>query len=113
MSSGYNEAGLSDGAANIHRALASLQEELEAVDYYQQRGDRSDDEALKAVLAHNRDEEVEHATLLLEWLRRTMPQFDEQMRKLLFTTGAITAKADAAAPDGAADGQGLGVGRLA
>ena len=115
MSSGYNESGLSEGAANVHRALASLQEELEAIDYYEQRADRSNDEALKAVLDHNRDEEVEHAALLMEWLRRNLPQFDQQMRKLLFTSGAITAAADAAEPASAAsaaDGKGLGLGGL-
>jgi uncharacterized protein len=86
MSSVVIEAGLSSEALGIHRALASLQEELEAIDYYHQRVDASADESLSAVLAHNRDDEMEHAVMLLEWLRRTMPGFDLQMKKFLFTT---------------------------
>ena len=93
MSTGIIEAGLSSEASNIHRALASLQEELEAIDSYHQRVDASNDESLTAVLAHNRDDEMEHAAMLLEWLRRTMPGFDVQMRKFLFTTAPLTALA--------------------
>src|SRR5512141_1641824 len=85
MSSGFIETGLSIEALHIHRALASLQEELEAIDYYHQRVDVSEDESLKDVLAHNRDDEIEHAMMLLEWLRRAMPGFDGQMKKFLFT----------------------------
>ena len=111
MSSGLIETGLSNGALNIHRALASLQEELEAIDYYHQRADVSDDESLKAVLIHNRDDEMEHATMLLEWLRRAMPGLDIQMRKFLFTSGALI---DLAAGDDppAQPGKGLGLGNL-
>ena len=112
MSSGYNESDLSDETRNLHRALASLQEELEAIDYYNQRIDRSAAEDLKAVLAHNRDEEVEHATMLLEWLRRSMPQFDAAMKTYLFTTAPITA-IEAAADGAAAKGaDSLGIGKL-
>ena len=112
MSSGYNEAGLSEGTQNVHRALASLQEELEAIDYYHQRIDRSGDEQLKAVLAHNRDEEVEHAMMILEWLRRNMPQFDTQMKLHLFSSRPIT-EAEAEAKTGAAaGGDSLGLGNL-
>jgi ferritin-like protein len=111
MSSGTIETGLSSEAHNIHRALASLQEELEAIDYYHQRVDVSDDESLKAVLAHNRDDEMEHATMLLEWLRRTMPGFDVQMRKFLFSTGSLNALA-AAEKAPPAQGTGLGLGSL-
>jgi hypothetical protein len=111
MSSGYIEPGLSNAALDIHRALASLQEELEAIDYYHQRVDVSDDAALSAVLAHNRDDEMEHATMLLEWLRRTMPGFEVQMKKFLFTSGDITTLA-AAAKAPAAEGSGLGLGNL-
>ena len=89
MSSGYNEADLSAPARNVHRALASVQEELEAIDYYHQRADRTDDPQLKAILEHNRDEEVEHATMLLEWLRRHMPQFDVAMKTYLFTSKPV------------------------
>ena len=111
MSSGFIEPGLSSQASNIHRALASLQEELEAIDYYHQRVDVSDDESLKAVLAHNRDDEMEHAMMLLEWLRRAMPEFDVQMKKFLFTSGDITKPADGPEPQVAA-AIGLGLGNL-
>jgi ferritin-like protein len=91
MSSGYNETDLSAESRNIHRALASLQEELEAIDYYHQRLDRSEDAALKAILVHNRDEEMEHAAMLTEWLRRTLPSFDTALKTYLFTSKPITA----------------------
>lgn len=111
MSSGFLETGLSDEAKNIHRALASLQEELEAIDYYHQRAEVADDEALTAVLAHNRDDEMEHAVMLLEWLRRTMPEIDVQMRKFLFTSGSLPDLAKGLEPT-AAKGAGLGLGNL-
>ena len=98
MSSGVTETGLSSEAVKIHRALASLQEELEAIDYYHQRVNVSSDEALKAILAHNRDDEMEHAAMLLEWLRRALPGLDLQMRKFLFTSGDITALAAGGQP---------------
>ena len=109
MSSGFIETGLSLGASQIHRALASLQEELEAIDYYHQRWDVAEDQDLKAVMAFNRNDEMEHAALLLEWLRRSMPEFEVQLRKILFTTGPLTTLpggADATGPDG----KGLGLG---
>ena len=109
MSSGILEPGLAPETLDVHRALASLQEELEAIDFYQQRVDRSDDPALEAVLAHNRDDEVEHAVMLLEWLRRTLPVFDVQMQKFLFTQGSLTALA---AGGKARTGSGLGLGSL-
>jgi ferritin-like protein len=67
-----------------HRAMASLIEELEATIWYQQRAAVSGDEELAAVLRHNRDEEIEHASMLLEWLRRNFPGFDEKMQIYLF-----------------------------
>jgi uncharacterized protein len=73
-----------------HRALVSIQEELEAVDWYNQRADATDDAALAAVLAHNRDEEKEHAVMTLEWLRRGDPVLDRHLRTYLFTEGDIT-----------------------
>ena len=111
MSSGTIEIGLSAKAHNTHRALASLQEELEAIDYYHQRVDVSDDESLKDVLAHNRDDEMEHAAMLLEWLRRDLPGLDLQLRKFLFSTGSLTALAAAGKP-APAPGAGLGLGNL-
>jgi uncharacterized protein len=73
----------------MHRALVSLIEELEAVDWYAQRVDASDDAELAAVLAHNRDEEKEHACMVLEWIRRRDAKFDELLRQYLFRSGAI------------------------
>ncbi len=72
-----------------HRAIRSLMEELEAVDWYSQRVDATDDPELKAVLAHNRDEEKEHAAMVLEWLRRQDPVLDRFLRRYLFTEGSI------------------------
>ncbi len=96
MSSQYLEIEVTSDTRDIHRAIASLQEELEAVDYYQQRHDTATDAELKAILDHNRNEEVEHAVMLLEWLRRRVPQFDQQMKTYLFSSAPITQIEDAA-----------------
>jgi hypothetical protein len=93
MSTGYIEQDLSKLALEHHQLLASLQEELEAIDSYQQRANVTEDPELKALFIHHRDDELEHATMLLEWWRRQLPQLDEQMQKLLFTSGDIIAKA--------------------
>jgi ferritin-like protein len=81
---------LQPSTVDRHRAIASLMEELEAVDWYQQRVDATADAALRAILAHNRDEEKEHAAMVLEWLRRHDPGIDEHLRTYLFTSGPIT-----------------------
>ncbi|HKK14260.1 MAG TPA: ferritin-like domain-containing protein [Gammaproteobacteria bacterium] len=81
---------LSDDTRDLHRALVSLQEELEAVDWYQQRADASPDPALRDILLHNMREEVEHACMVLEWLRRHSADFDAQLRTYLFCEGSIT-----------------------
>jgi ferritin-like protein len=73
-----------------HRAIVSLMEELEAIDWYDQRVKASDDPTLAAVLAHNRDEEKEHAVMTLEWLRRHDPVLDRHLRTYLFTEEPIT-----------------------
>jgi ferritin-like protein len=73
-----------------HRAIVSIREEFEAVDWYDQRVDATTDEALAAVLSHNRDEEKEHAAMTLEWLRRNDPVLDGHMRTYLFTTEPVT-----------------------
>ncbi|MFW5688942.1 MAG: encapsulin-associated ferritin-like protein [Spirochaetota bacterium] len=90
--SDYHESpeALSEATRDLTRALHSLIEEIEAVDWYQQRVDITKDEQLKKILAHNRDEEIEHACMALEWLRRTMPGWDEELRTYLFTDGDIT-----------------------
>lgn len=72
------------------RAHNSLKEEIEAIDWYQQRMGATDDESLKAILEHNRDEEIEHASMALEWLRRRIPAWDEALRLYLFTEKVIT-----------------------
>jgi hypothetical protein len=118
MSSGYHESNISPDVANAHRALASLQEELEAVDWYNQRADVAEDAELKEILLHNRNEEIEHAAMLLEWLRRRMPEFDEELKTYLFTKLPVTQVEEAAeggeggedAP--AAGGDSLGIGSL-
>ncbi|MDA8357031.1 MAG: ferritin [Actinomycetota bacterium] len=81
---------LSSETIERHRAIASIQEELEAVDWYDQRVDAAGDADLAAVLAHNRDEEKEHASMTLEWLRRHDPALDRHLRTYLFTTAPIT-----------------------
>ena len=80
---------LSEETQNRHRALVSLQEELEAVDWYQQRADACTDSQLSEILLHNMREEIEHAAMVLEWLRRTDSDFDGQLRHFLFTEGPI------------------------
>lgn len=96
MSSQYLETETTAATRDAHRALASLQEELEAVDYYEQRMDAAQDPELKELLRHNRDEEVEHAVMLFEWLRRRIPAFDERMKRYLFTKAPIVALESAA-----------------
>ena len=75
---------------DMHRAIISLMEELEAIDWYQQRADVTPDADLKAVMEHNRDEEIEHAMMTLEWIRRRSPKFDENLRTYLWSSGPIT-----------------------
>jgi ferritin-like protein len=75
---------------DMHRAIISLMEELEAIDWYQQRADVTPDADLKAVMEHNRDEEIEHAMMTLEWIRRRSPKFDENLRMYLWSSGPIT-----------------------
>ena len=82
--------GLSPETVDRHRALVSIQEEFEAVDWYDQRVDAATDAELAAVLAHNRDEEKEHAAMTLEWLRRHDPVLDRHLRTYLFTSEPVT-----------------------
>lgn len=81
---------LSKKTLELHRALNSLIEELEAVDWYQQRVDATEDEELRDILAHNRDEEKEHAAMILEWIRRNDEAMSEELKTYLFTEGKIT-----------------------
>lgn len=84
---GYHEPieELSDETRDMHRAIVSLMEELEAVDWYQQRMDACKDNNLKGILKHNADEEKEHAAMVLEWIRRHDKGFDKELREWLFT----------------------------
>ncbi len=128
-SSAFHEAAedLTQETREMHRALVSLIEELEAVDWYAQRVDATQDEELRRVLAHNRDEEKEHASMTLEWIRRRDPKFDELLRRFLFIDGPIihagaeeeSAPASGAAgatartrPRASSGGEGLGIGSL-
>ena len=77
--------------ALLHYAISSLREELEAVDWYRQRADDTEDAQLKAILLHNANEEIEHAAMLLEWIRRSEPRFDKELKEYLFTDAPIIA----------------------
>jgi uncharacterized protein len=115
--SNYHEPAeeLSQEARNFSRALNSLKEEVEAVDWYHQRVVTSTDPELAGIMAHNRDEEIEHACMTLEWLRRNMPGWDEHLRIYLFKEGSIIEAEHAtktnegtAAPQPATDSLGIG-----
>lgn len=88
---GYHEPieELSDETKDMHRAIISLMEELEAVDWYQQRVDVCKDPELRAILEHNRDEEKEHAAMVIEWLRRHDKRFEKELKEYLFTDAPI------------------------
>lgn len=115
---GYHEPveKLSAETMDMHRAIVSLMEELEAVDWYNQRIDACADPGLKAILAHNRDEEKEHAAMVLEWLRRRDPQLDAHLRNYLFIDKSVLEKEEeleqAEAGEAAADDGSLGIGSL-
>jgi uncharacterized protein len=81
---------LSRKTLNMHYAITSLIEELEAVDWYRQRADDCDDPELKKILLHNAKEEIEHAAMALEWLRRNDEEVNEQLKEFLFSEGSIT-----------------------
>ena len=91
---GYHEPieQLSNATMDMHRAITSLMEELEAIDWYNQRVDACKDTALKAILAHNRDEEKEHASMVLEWIRRQDLTFEKELKDYLFTNKDIAHK---------------------
>lgn len=77
---------------HMHQAITSLMEELEAVDWYQQRADDCDDTTLKAILLHNMREEIEHAAMTLEWIRRASPDFNKELKEYLFQDGDIVGR---------------------
>ena len=115
-SEGLHEAAelLDEETIDHHRAVTSLVEELEAVDWYDQRVKATQDSSLADVLAHNRDEEKEHASMTLEWLRRRDPVLDRHLRTYLFTTEPVTeVEAEAAgAGEGTVAPGSLGIGSL-
>jgi ferritin-like protein len=108
--SNYHEPAeeLSKEARNFSRALNSLKEEIEAVDWYHQRVTLTEDEELKEIMAHNRDEEIEHACMTLEWLRRNMPGWDEELKTYLFKEGGIAHHGE----EDSSDSSDLNVGKL-
>jgi ferritin-like protein len=118
-SAGYHEseAKLRAETMDNHRALTSMQEELEAADWYDQRVDAATDQELKEILAHNRDEEKEHFVMLLEWYRRRDPKMSEELKTRLFTEGSIVAHEQAGKAEGEGGGSSetsgsLGIGSL-
>jgi ferritin-like protein len=88
----YHEPGelLSEETKNLHHAIVSLKEELDAIDWYQQRAEACTDGELRAVLVHNKNEEIEHAMMILEWLRRHSPEFAANIETYLDSSGPIT-----------------------
>jgi ferritin-like protein len=113
---GYHESESKLGPETLdnHRALTSMQEELEAADWYDQRVDAATDQALKEILAHNRDEEKEHFAMLLEWYRRRDATMDAHLKEYLFTSGSLVAREQAGAGggDGGAGAPAGGTGAL-
>lgn len=99
-------AKLSPALIDRHRAIVSIMEELEAVDWYDQRAAATNDPELAEILAHNRDEEKEHAAMTLEWLRRNDPVLDKHLRTYLFTTGSVVATEHVAEHSGGSDDDG-------
>jgi uncharacterized protein len=98
-----SEERLSPATRDLHRAIVSLMEELEAVDWYQQRMDATESPELRDILRHNRDEEKEHAAMVLEWIRRHDAAFDTKLREYLFTEGSIVGREAALDGPGASE----------
>lgn len=107
---------LSEDTRNLHRAIVSLCEELQAVDWYHQRAEACSDDELRAVISHNENEEIEHAMMNLEWIRRHSSVFDANIKKYLESSGSITAVESAgggqASASSAPPDVGLGIGSL-
>lgn len=95
---------LSQQTLNLHFAIVSLMEELDAIDWYRQRADDAEDESLKGLLLHNMREEMEHASMLLEWIRRRDSDFERFLKTYLFTEGSILQEEKAATAEGAVQG---------
>jgi len=102
---------LDEKTREITRAITSLREELEAIDWYNQRVATSQDTSLKEVMAHNRDEEIEHACMIVEWLRRNMSKWDDELKTYLFTTGSLLEVEEGGAGE-ASDASSLAIGDM-
>ena len=111
-----NESALKPETIDRHRAIVSIMEELEAIDWYDQRVEAAHDQQLNELLAHNRDEEKEHASMMLEWLRRQDTKLDEHLRTYLFTNKSLLEiEEEAEGKDGGKHSPGdgsLGIGSL-
>jgi ferritin-like protein len=111
-----HEDDLPDDVVDRHRAIVSIMEELEAVDWYDQRVAATGDAELAGILGHNRDEEKEHAAMTLEWLRRRDPALDQVLRTYLFTEGSVLEVEESAEGGGSGSAPsvegGLGIGSL-
>ena len=115
MSEYYHEPveDLDEKTRNYTRALNSIKEEIDAIDWYNQRVVASKDPELKKVMAHNRDEEIEHAVMTLEWVRRNFPEWNDAMKTYLFTEKPITEiEEDEDADDDTSESGDLGIGSL-
>jgi ferritin-like protein len=99
---------MSEATIDMHRALISLIEELEAIDWYHQRIEATDDDTLAAVLTNSRDDEKEHASMTLEWIRRHDPALDEQLRRFLFTSDPLGPTGDGQSSAGGGPSLGMG-----
>ena len=99
---------LSDDTKNTHRAIVSLKEELEAIDWYQQRAEACTDGELRSILIHNKNEEVEHAMMTLEWLRRSVPVFSTNIGTYINSSGPITEVEKQSTGEGGASSGGSG-----
>ena len=103
---------LDEKTRDITRIIKSIQEEFEAVDWYNQRMAATSDEELRDILKHNRDEELEHAAMGIEWLRRQMPEFDSELKENLFTEGPIGHHDEEEGEDEDAPAQSLNIGKI-
>ena len=103
---------LSEDTKNTHRAIVSLMEELEAIDWYQQRAEACSDPELSAVLTHNKNEEVEHAMMTLEWLRRKVPVFDDNIGTYINSRGPILEVEEAITSGAGGKGEGGSGGKV-
>ncbi len=118
-SEGLHEENLPEEVKDYHRVIQSTIEELEAVDWYNQRAAATNDPEVRAIMEHHRDEEIEHAVMGIEWLRRQNPTWDEMIREIMFQEGSIVAAEQAmTGKDGGSEGgstppkKGLNIGSL-